>query len=172
VGPQGDAGSPGPAGPAGLPGPPGIGLDPDATIIQQINWDPFGRVGTGQFIEILRQMTFRFSKPLDPAAVKRVTSGIVRVAFRSDDPKNLRLFSIPGQARLAQSDIIEWQGSFDEQVISGQIREQGTAFIDLLCDYIMDENGRPVSGSAAFLLKKKLEGYPPGGIFATWLQIG
>ncbi len=186
-GPQGDTGPPGPAGakgakgdkgnagavgPAGPIGPPGIGLDPEAAIIQQINWDPFGRVGAGQFIEILRRMTFRFSKPLNPATVKRATSGIVRVAVRADDPKNLQLFSIPGRAILAPPDIIEWQGTFDDQMVLEQIGNRGTALIDLLCDYIMDENGRLVSGSAAFLLGQKLDGYPPGGIFATWLLVG
>ena len=172
AGPQGDTGPRGTRGAVGPAGPAGIGLDPETAIIQQINWDPFGRVGPGQLIEILRRMPFRFSKPLNSAAVKRAASGIVRVALRSDDAKNLQLLSIPGLAGLAQPDTIEWQGTFNDQLVLELIGNQGIAFIDLLCDYILDENGRPVSGSAAFLLGQKLDAYPPGGIFATWLQIG
>jgi hypothetical protein len=117
-------------------------------------------------------MIFIFSKPLNPDTVKRAAPGLVRVAVQGDGTRNLQLLGIPGQARLTQPDTIEWRGVFDTSLLPEQIGQQGTVLIDLLCDYILDENNRPVSGSAAVLLGNRLDGYPPGGIFATWLRVG
>lgn len=177
-GPPGAIGPAGPTGPRGLrgnagpAGPPGVGLDPDATLIQELGWDPFRRFGIGEVFELLQQLMFRFSKPLDPDALNRVAPGIVRVMLQGDGSRNSGLVLLPGTAFLSQPDTLEWQGKFDTQLIFEQIGNQGNILIDLLCDYIIDVNGKPVSSSAAGLLKLKLDGYPPGGIFSTWLIAG
>jgi hypothetical protein len=41
--------------------------------------------------------------------------------------------------------------------------------IDLDCDYLVDADGRPVSGSAGALVGSTT--FAPGGIFRTWIQV-
>ena len=172
IGPAGGAGPRGLRGNAGPAGPAGIGLDPDATVIVELNWDPFRRFEPGEVMELLQQLIFRFSRSLDSNVIKRTAPGIVRVMLWGNRSKTSDLFLIPGTAILSQPDAIEWQGAFDTQLIFEQIGNQGMIHIDLLCDYIVDEEGKLVSSSAAALLGLKLDGYPLGGVFSTWMMVG
>ena len=108
----------------------------------------------------------------DPDALKRTAPGIVRVMLWGDRSKNTGLSVIPGIARLAQQDTLEWQSRFDSQLILEQLGNQGMVHIDLLCDYIPDEKGKLVSSSAAPLMGLELDGYPLGGVFSTWMMVG
>lgn len=169
-GPPGPQGDPGPQGQPGAQGPPGPGLDENPTVIEKVNWDPFRVQGRQRFIDVLSEMTFQFSAPLNPDSVKRAAPWVLTVRMQSLGIRD-RIQLLPGTPQMVDAQTLVWRfdGNLDE--LLNQIEVEAVLLIDLRCDYLLDERGQVVSGSASPMAGLPTGPLPPGGIFSTWLRM-
>jgi hypothetical protein len=168
-GAPGSPGAVGPQGPQGPQGEPGEGLRPDITVLGKLDWDPQQTLPAADAIALLRQgLRFIFSRKLDPEIVKRFSRTLVLVTFRPRPIGPAIVVNGAASVASANPDILVWKTSDDPDALTTATKGTGIFSIDLDCGYLVDADGRPVSGSTSALL-----GLPPpslpGTIFRTWL---
>ena len=80
------------------------------------------------------------------------------------------LVPLRGTAKIDDRQLI-WSCGDDEAAIRRALQSANNALvlIDVACDYLVDVEGRPVSGSGSRFVD--VESSPAGGIFRTWLGI-
>ena len=172
AGPQGAVGPVGAVGPQGPPGPPGPAADTDFTRVVKLSWDPRVPLNFLEALDALQRLAVVFSKPLDAGRAKAFVSQLAWV--RCQTPRTQTqlpanpLFPLQGKVRIA-AETFNWAAADDPAVVRGILSAGGLVLFDLDCDYLVDADGRPVSGSAGFLAD--IEPARPGGIFRTWLQV-
>jgi hypothetical protein len=170
TGAQGQAGTQGVAGPRGLPGTqgePGVGLDPDPTLIERLSWDPFKVQPLDTLLELLSVLSFEWNRPLDPRSVTRAQVGMVSVRFQGD-AKSAPTVELFGDVSLKTASL-RWSPTADLRLLRESVEQRAIVFIDVRCDYIFDERGRPVSGNASRFAGIDAGPLAPGGIFSTWI---
>lgn len=138
--------------------------------MEKVNWDPFRVQDRRRFVEVLSEMTFQFSAPLNADSVKRAAPLVLTVRMQSMGVRD-RLRLLPGTPELVDAQTLVWRfdGNVDE--LLNQIELEAVLLIDLRCDYLLDERDRVVCGSASPMSGLPTGPLPPGGTFSTWLRM-
>jgi len=166
-GPTGATGQTGAAGPAGPQGPQGLGFDPDIDRIVKLNWSPFAALSLSQGLSLLQKgLNFVWLKPLSPDRVKQVGDALVRVVIAGPDQT---LFQCAGTVSL-QSESLVWRTTDNTDALGRHLIAGSLVHIEVLCDWLLDANGRPVSGNTSSLLGSAGP-FAAGGIAALDLRI-
>ena len=76
--------------------------------------------------------------------------------------------ALHGKGSFSASSFL-WALADDPGLVQSALRNGGLIVIDLDCDYLLDREGNPVSGSAGEFVESKA--FAPGGIFRTWIQV-
>ncbi|MBI3350750.1 MAG: collagen-like protein, partial [Burkholderiales bacterium] len=167
VGATGPAGAVGPAGPAGPQGAAGPGLDPDPVRIVKLNWSPFTAVPLTQAVILLQKgLVFTWLKPLQPDAVKQLGNTLVRVVITGPDRT---LFHSAGTVSL-QAEQLVWATTDNTDILARHLTAGGQVHIEVFCDWLLDADGRAVSGNVSSLIGHKGP-FAPGGIAALDLRV-
>ncbi|HEX2049291.1 MAG TPA: hypothetical protein VHJ34_01510, partial [Actinomycetota bacterium] len=165
-GPQGERGTSGPPGPAGPPGPqgaqgpPGPGLGEDVTRMTDLSWDPTAPVPLDGLPSLLKSLGIAFSARLDAEHAARFAPLVVVVWIRPRAGGPVR--PVPGSVRVAEN-VVRFAGSLPQESFEELRQAGGLVVIDVACDYLLDEKGRPVSSSTAALFRD-VQLALPGGI--------
>jgi hypothetical protein len=126
-------------------------------------------------MQLLQQLEFDFTGPIDAARAQQFADLVCWVRIQL--PVGASVFTpsqIPpvealhGKASVNPSSFL-WTLADDPQLVLQTLRTGGLILIDLDCDYILDANGNPVSGSAGQFVGSTA--FAPGGIFRTWIQV-
>lgn len=171
-GDTGAAGAGGATGPAGDAGPPGPGIGADLVRVGKIPWDPRRPVSLPEALGLLRSLQIDFTGEIDPSKAEPFADlvGWVRLqlpASQSGTPLP-PVTALHGKASFSVSSFL-WTLADDPGLVQSSLRNGGLIVIDLDCDYLLDREGNPVSGSAGEFVETKA--FAPGGIFRTWIQV-
>ncbi len=171
-GPRGEVGPKGDTGPAGPPGPRGpAGTLPTAASVVKLSWPPSEPAPVAELPAILKQFLFTFSAALDEGRAKLFLPGLVQVRFESAAraQQNLTpLVALRGSTAV-EGENVAWLLADDVTTIV-RAGVGGLVTIDLACDYLVDRQGRPVSGTAHAIAGFATPAIP-GGIFRTWIRV-
>jgi hypothetical protein len=137
-----------------------------------VSWDPLTALAIPAALEALGQLSIQFSAPLD---ADRAGGFLPFLAWVRCQP-----FAATGQGALPplvalrgkpglSGPTFTWSLEEDPQAVTRVLAAGGLVVLDLDCDYLVDANGQPVSGSAGALAGSEVGG--PGGIFRAWLQV-
>lgn len=166
-GAAGAAGPPGATGPQGPAGPAGAGFDPDIARIVKLNFSPFASMTLSQATSLLQKgLNFTWLHPLLPDQVKLVGDGLVRVVLSGPDQA---LFLCTGKVGL-QAEVLSWQTSDNADVLGKHLVPGSSIHIEILCDWLLDEKKRAVSGNVSSLFGGPGP-FAPGGIAALDLRV-
>jgi hypothetical protein len=153
-------------------GPPGPGLAAGLTRVIKLSWDPRTALTLPAALDVLRELSVEFSTPLDAARAEGFVPFVAWVRCQSFPGAGQAvpppLVALRGKPGLAGA-TFTWALGEDPATVTGLLRAGGLVFLDLDCDYLVDANGQPVSGSAGALVNSELGG--PGGIFRAWLHV-
>lgn len=175
-GPKGDPGAPGTTGATGAPGAPGPvgpqgpagpGFDPDPVRIVKLNWPPFTAVTVAQAISLLQKgLAMVWLKPLLPDPVKQVGNALVRVVVTGPDQG---LVHCAGNVAL-QGDTLLWNCTDNTDLLARRVVAGSLVHVEVFCDWLLDADGRAVSGNVGSLAGRKGP-FAPGGIAALDLRV-
>jgi hypothetical protein len=108
---------------------------------------------------VLRLLGINFTGRIDGERAALFLPLLLRVTSHPRDGSPVR--AVPGSTRLLVAGV-RFSGAVPG-VMFEELARGGVIFVDLACDYLLDTNGRPVSGSASFLLGQR-EFPLPGGL--------
>jgi hypothetical protein len=173
---QGPIGPPGPEGDPGPQGPPGPGFAEDLTHVARIPWDPRQPMPIPEAVQILSELAFEFSKPIDVTSARPFAEGLVWARVQpfpapggiAAAPSLGPLFGLRGKVSVGPGAVV-WALADDPAAVQQSLRNGGFVYVDLHCDYIVDAEGQPASGSADEIAGGKV--FPPGGIFRAWMLV-
>jgi hypothetical protein len=159
----------------GPEGPPGPGFGADLVHVAKLQWEPREPVTIPDAIALLRELTIFFSGQVDPASANRFAEFMLWVRLQTPQvsspftAQNVPpLFSLRGKASISPSSfnwaLTDSPSSVQQAMVNGAL-----VVIDLCCDYLLDEKGRPVSGGAGAFMNT--DTFAPGGIFRTWIEV-
>ena len=171
-GPAGVAGEPGPTGPRGdpgLPGPAGPGFDVDVAAVTALSWDLGRALTRDAAMQVASEMSIRWSAALDARVMAAFVSRVVTVWSAPDAVIPVRV--LPTKTVVNGSvmtiSVVPDRSAFNELAEVG-----GNLFIDVNCEFVRDEQGRPASSSLGPLLFNQETPRVPGGLMRLWLRVG
>ncbi len=172
-GPKGDQGDQGPKGdqgaqgPKGDQGPPGGGQPLDVTTLKGINWDPVALLGIGDVPGLLERLVLDWSGDLEAEFFKRFSSVAVQVLVLPGTDA-LPVLHPAHTVSIAANQLSISVSA--QQSINALKELGGVVLVDVVCDYLMDRSGRPVSSSQAAITGA--EDFPtPGGLMRLTIRV-
>jgi hypothetical protein len=142
-------------------------LNPDIDRIVKLNWSPFAAVSLAQGLSLLQKgLSFIWAKPLSPEPVKQVADGLVRVVIAGPDQA---LFRCAGTVSV-QAEVLNWRTTDNTDILGRHLIAGSLVHIEVFCDWLLDADGRPVSGNVSSLIGGPGP-FVPGGIAALDLRI-
>ncbi|HET6985311.1 MAG TPA: hypothetical protein VFI00_01805 [Kribbella sp.] len=166
-GPKGDQGAQGPKGDKGDQGPPGGGQQFAVTTLKGLNWDPVASIGIGEVPGLLERLVLDWSSDLDPEFFKRFSSVAVQVLVLPGT--DARPVLHPAHTVVLEANQLTISVAVEQSTNS--LKELGgVVLVDVVCDYLIDRNGRPVSSSQAAITGA--EDFPtPGGLMRLTIRV-
>lgn len=141
----------------------------DLTVLKGLSWEPRQAIPFDRAGEVLRELAFVFDRNLDPSRAEGREGQIVTAWFLAEAPLSSALV-IRGRVKIGDNQVV-WSAIDDDiRLVIQRVRQQpATVLLDLNCDFVIDEAGRPVSACSSTLVDVHLP--RPGGILRAWLLI-
>lgn len=137
------------------------------TVLKGLNWDPTKQVSIADLPGLLEQLVLDWTSDLEPEFFKRFSSAIVQVlVLPGSDARPVlhpthRVTMDANQLRIS----VSLQQGIDSLKELG-----GFVIVDLVCDYLADTDGRPVSSSQAAITGA--DDVPtPGGLMRLTIRV-
>jgi hypothetical protein len=143
-------------------------------MIRSVNWNPRTAVPIATALKLLEALQVAFTAPLGQPTPFLPLAAWVRIVqptpvATTAAPTLTPLLAVHGTLGVSGSALV-WRLGESTSVVGPALRAGGLILIDVDCDYVLDEQGAVVSGSASLLF----DGKPPvrpGGIFRSWIQV-
>jgi hypothetical protein len=186
AGPAGPVGETGPAGPQGEEGPPG----PQGEQGPMGQQGPAGPPGPSLDLPFLKGLNWDLATPMTAADFRTNKgrfaldwSGEINIdRFAPFEQAAVMVFSAPSKADLpfraltrgvkAGQNVLLISVQIDQPGCTELMEVGGVLLIDLVCDYLLDEQGRPFSSSLGPVLTGLTEPLAPGGLMRLAVQVG
>lgn len=128
--------------------------------MRELSWDPTSPVPLDGLPSALKSLGIAFSAALDAEHAARFAPLVVVVSIRPRAGGPVR--PVPGSVRVDEN-IVRFAGAVPQGAFEELRQAGGLVVIDVACDYLLDEKGRPASSSTAALFRG-VELALPGGI--------
>jgi collagen triple helix repeat protein len=165
-GPPGEQGAPGPQGipgQQGVPGPqgpPGTATSVDVGVLKNTSWRLDEPVTISQLGQAANPALLSFDRELDPDRFKPFSEAAVQVWSLPAD-SSLPVRHVNRGIEVQQNELAIFVTP--EQPILADLRKAGGQLvIDLVCDYLLDRDGVPVSNSIGQLFDARVTPMPGG----------
>ncbi len=172
-GPPGEAGPRGERGPQGVQGPPGEGGRLDLIRARRLSWEPREPLVLADALAQLSRLAIDFDGELALDRARPVLTGLVRVSCAPEGTL-APVCALHGQVVPEPGPTLNWTIRTDDRKLLGSLVAEtgGVIWVEVCADLLVGTDGRPVSGSAAFLLPDVDEPPArPGGILRLWLEV-
>jgi len=159
-GDKGDPGDKGQKGDTGETGRPGEGLPQDVTLLKGVNWSIVDPVGVGALRDLAAKLQLEWSAELDAGSAPRFARAMAQVFIAPIDggfPVTRPAFRLDVDAN-----VVTFTVELDDQSLTALGKVGGALLLDLVCDYLVDTNGNPVSSSQALLRDARAPALPGG----------
>jgi hypothetical protein len=151
----------------GPAGPPGAALD--LTFLQGLGWDLAKPVTRQDARALVGRLQLSWSGPVDANRFLPFEQAAVHVfsaPARSQFPVRALARGVKATRNLLVVSVVPDGEGFNELLEVG-----GVLFVDVVCDYLLDAEGRPFSSSLGPLLTGRTETLAPGGLMRLALRI-
>ena len=137
------------------------------TTLKGINWDPVVLLGIGDVPGLLERLVLDWSSDLEAEFFKRFSGVAVQVLVLPGTDALPVLH--PPHTVAVQANQLTISVSAQQSINS--LKELGgVVLVDVVCDYLMDRSGRPVSSSQAAITGS--EDFPtPGGLMRLTIRV-
>jgi len=136
-------------------------------MLRELSWDPNTPVPPQQAGAILRKLALEWDRALS-GELLIPTAPLVWVRFELNQPLS-PIRAVHGEARL-DGNVLVWTITDDvAQIEKLLVVAGGLITIDVDCDVILDEKGRPVSSDLASA--RGVAAPRGGGICRSWIQV-
>lgn len=164
TGPIGPPGLPGPEGPTG---PPGGALD--LTSLQRINWDLAGPITRQDARALAGRLQLSWSSAINFDRFVPFEAAAVHVfSAPANDQFPVRALN---RGVKASRGVLIISVDVGSQGFTELLEVEGVLFVDVVCDYLLDGEGRPFSSSLGPVLTGANDVLAPGGLMRLAVRI-
>ncbi|MCA1654976.1 MAG: hypothetical protein LC635_00575 [Pseudonocardiaceae bacterium] len=139
-------------------------------MLEKISWDPRSPLSTDAATEPLHDTTLIFSAELDGEQFGLLQASALQVWAVPANPR----FPARGLPRKVgvTGNVLNLDVQLDQQSRT-ELKESGggVILIDLVCDALLDRNGRPVSSSSGVVLFGGTQFPVPGGLLRLGMPV-
>jgi len=139
--------------------------------IVEVNWDITGRFAAEEGLAIVSEFRATFSDAINRSQLRPFASTVMTVLTLPDSRSGGPVRRINGATDVDGDTLIFKPFGISDRIRSELSEVGGSIQIDIDCDYLMNRQGLPVSGSASPLIGLKGP-FPPGGILRLSIAIG